>query len=661
MSTSQFANTAHALQRLAQDNAQSAWAYLIKTHGSDIYRVCRKIVGEQHLADDACQETFLIVRQRAATFRGSEDFPEATARAWILKIASRVSLIILRDRNNVRRRELRAAEETMQHSHSDMKSDESEDILEEIRRELTLLDERIRQPLVLHYFAGLDHLAVAEILGCSPVNARVRIHRALEYLRERLASKGRVLSVGVLTAAMTANSSGSTAEAADILAKLAQDHGTLPTIPFTEGISIMTKISLVSTATCAVAALIVGIAALQMPADEGDATPRPQPLVVQAEKPEPKPIVVPQKDVLSFKTGIWKKQENLPDGSMPVGMSEIGNNVLIHLFNKQRGAGAIIGSAVIAHADATAALQPVNNISPLGKVIAHGDRLIQSQVSSDRISWNIANVAVNKDEPHIIELGNYPQFNYVHQTHVVQTNDGKFHALAGMYQNKNNKEKSVYEYVMSRDGIKWSKPDIAFNDFSAHDDIPTQLIAFNDKLLFFGRKSAMNSGSLMVFENDEWHAAPQLNDRLDIVSFKVVNDRLILLYGSVSHEKLTLKITSTTDLKKWEPSHVITEGLTYEDPLTQIAPSLVVHDKQLLVSFADIYGNWSDGEFKARMMISEDAGVTWATINPPGDQQDPPKFILASWCGSGLVAICMRGNIRKPTCEIWRMIPDPSL
>jgi hypothetical protein len=59
-----------------------------------------------------------------------------------------------------------------------------------LRRELAELPESHRLPLLLHCCGGLDYQRIAEQVGCSPGNARVRVHRALERLRQRLQRAG---------------------------------------------------------------------------------------------------------------------------------------------------------------------------------------------------------------------------------------------------------------------------------------------------------------------------------------------------------------------------------------------------------------------------------------------------------------------------------------
>ena len=56
----------------------------------------------------------------------------------------------------------------------------------ELLRGLLALPFKDRHAIYLHYFDGLTFSEVGNVLGVSEIAARVRVHRALERLRERL-------------------------------------------------------------------------------------------------------------------------------------------------------------------------------------------------------------------------------------------------------------------------------------------------------------------------------------------------------------------------------------------------------------------------------------------------------------------------------------------
>ncbi len=54
----------------------------MKTHMPSVHSVARRLLGDDALADDAAQETFLAVWRSASTYRG-----DAPVRAWLHRIA----------------------------------------------------------------------------------------------------------------------------------------------------------------------------------------------------------------------------------------------------------------------------------------------------------------------------------------------------------------------------------------------------------------------------------------------------------------------------------------------------------------------------------------------------------------------------------------------
>src|SRR3954464_14563265 len=106
---------AEALRRLAARRDPEAWEALIVQCGPDIQRVTRRILGDAALAEDACQETLLQIRNHAGAFRApaTEEAAQLAARIWVMRIATNSALSLLRSRSRaLRREEIRAAAAT---------------------------------------------------------------------------------------------------------------------------------------------------------------------------------------------------------------------------------------------------------------------------------------------------------------------------------------------------------------------------------------------------------------------------------------------------------------------------------------------------------------------------------------------------------------------
>jgi RNA polymerase sigma-70 factor (ECF subfamily) len=208
-------STVGALQRLAEARDHEAWGLIVELHGQRLFQSAVRITGDRELAEDACQEAFLLIRDSAGKFQPIGSDHEAAAIAWIQRIAATCALKQLRSRRRRRHHEQeagRARPESRDHSRLD-------NLEVALRAEMAQLPEAHRLPLILHYFSGLDYSSIANEVGCSVGNARVRVHRALERLRSRLARAGTAVTAGALATKLGAIESELIMPSAQVSAK----------------------------------------------------------------------------------------------------------------------------------------------------------------------------------------------------------------------------------------------------------------------------------------------------------------------------------------------------------------------------------------------------------------------------------------------------------
>src|SRR5262249_55315759 len=73
--------------RFARGGAAAAFELLLRRHGPTVWRLCRRLLGGAHDAEDAFQATFLALVRRAAAIRTRE-----AVGGWLARVAYRVAL-----------------------------------------------------------------------------------------------------------------------------------------------------------------------------------------------------------------------------------------------------------------------------------------------------------------------------------------------------------------------------------------------------------------------------------------------------------------------------------------------------------------------------------------------------------------------------------------
>ncbi len=179
------------------EGAEAAFAALVARHGPLVWSVCRSISSDPHAAEDAFQATFLILVRKAGSIRRRE-----TLGPWLYGVARRVAV---RAKVAVRRRqqqEERGAE--MNASSQPVLTPQEE--LEALHEEIGRLPEKYRSAVVLCHLEGCTHAEAARVLKCPTGTVNVRVSRARELLRDRLARRGLAFSTVLAGAALVAES-----------------------------------------------------------------------------------------------------------------------------------------------------------------------------------------------------------------------------------------------------------------------------------------------------------------------------------------------------------------------------------------------------------------------------------------------------------------------
>ncbi len=74
------------LRRFVDTRDEAAFAELVRRHGSAVYGICRRAIGDHQLAEDSFQAVFVILARKAGTIRT----PDAVG-GWLFGVARHVA------------------------------------------------------------------------------------------------------------------------------------------------------------------------------------------------------------------------------------------------------------------------------------------------------------------------------------------------------------------------------------------------------------------------------------------------------------------------------------------------------------------------------------------------------------------------------------------
>jgi RNA polymerase sigma-70 factor (ECF subfamily) len=154
---------------------------LYDRHAPRVYRLIYRSVGDEELAREYTQDTFVKVFQRLDQYRG-----EAAFSTWLHSVALSMLFTGLRRLRRVRAREfeLAAASDV---ALPDRGSETDPHLRERLRVELERLPLRLRLPVVLHDVEGFTHREIGQMLEIPEGTSKARLAEARARLREALA------------------------------------------------------------------------------------------------------------------------------------------------------------------------------------------------------------------------------------------------------------------------------------------------------------------------------------------------------------------------------------------------------------------------------------------------------------------------------------------
>jgi RNA polymerase sigma factor (sigma-70 family) len=285
---------------------EAAFATLVRRHGPMVLGVCRRVIGDPHLAEDAFQATFLVLARRAARVR-----PRHIVGHWLYGVAYRTAL----KARGVAARRMAKEKQVDAMPHPPVSPDEAwTDLQPVLDAELTRLPDKYRLPIVLCDLGGRTQRDVARELRLAPATLANRLAAARRLLAKRLTQRGVALSAGAVAAALGWHAATSavppTLAMSTVKAACAAAAGSavglpVPIVQLSDGVMrmfVLNKLKAVATGVVTCLALLAGLGLVAGPSLQAgpDEKPVKPAAPVKADSPKPADPRKPPPDDLVF-------------------------------------------------------------------------------------------------------------------------------------------------------------------------------------------------------------------------------------------------------------------------------------------------------------------------------------------------------------------------
>ena len=165
-----------------------AFGRIYVRHEQALFRHAYYLLGQREDADDVKQETFLRAFRMIGSLRNDYNI-----RTWLYKICSNLCCDLLRRRQ--RRPQIALNSDSAAYFLTDeaQANDpiliaERSDTLASFLHILSGMPVQQRQAITLYLIEGFDYAQIAEIMGIARGSAKMRVLRAIDQYRERVAS-----------------------------------------------------------------------------------------------------------------------------------------------------------------------------------------------------------------------------------------------------------------------------------------------------------------------------------------------------------------------------------------------------------------------------------------------------------------------------------------
>ncbi|MBI5324339.1 MAG: RNA polymerase sigma factor [Ignavibacteriae bacterium] len=159
----------------SKEESEIAFTEVYNRYSSRVHAYCLRVLNDYEQAEDIFQEVFIRFFQKIKS-----NYPETNVSGYLIKIARNLCLNYKRDKVN-----------TINIQENDIyfepgKSFENSELLDLITTALELLDFDYKEAFVMREYDGLSYNEIAEVTNTTVTNAKSRVFRAKQKIKEIL-------------------------------------------------------------------------------------------------------------------------------------------------------------------------------------------------------------------------------------------------------------------------------------------------------------------------------------------------------------------------------------------------------------------------------------------------------------------------------------------
>ncbi|MDI3319872.1 RNA polymerase sigma factor [Pinibacter soli] len=156
------------------NNKQTSFLQLIEMHKGILYKICRIYEDKKEEQQDLLQEMILQLWRSYDSFRGESKFS-----SWMYRVAFNTAISYFRKENNYKTSGLETYHDLPDELHAVKEKEEQLAIFYKAVQQLN----KVEKALIFLYMQGQSGDEIADIMGISSVNVRVRLNRTKEKIK----------------------------------------------------------------------------------------------------------------------------------------------------------------------------------------------------------------------------------------------------------------------------------------------------------------------------------------------------------------------------------------------------------------------------------------------------------------------------------------------